>query len=169
MSIGNGKALRHRSDTRAALPLLAWAVDSNFPVLLHSARRKIGSCSFTAALIGGKTAFSSVPPLREEENRQSQLYRRLHRRQSPFPVFLLSEGRKTGNCSFTAVPIGGKVDFPVFIRSERRETGNCGYAAGTSGGNISIRFLILFFSFFCLLVGHGSGLCSTKWRVGMCQ
>ena len=39
-------------------------------------------------------------------------------------VFLHSERWKTGNCSFTAVPIGGKVDFPVFLRSERRKTGN---------------------------------------------
>ena len=46
-------------------------------------------------------------------------------------VFLHSERWKTGNCSFTAVPIGGKVDFPVFLRSERRKTGNCRYAAGT--------------------------------------
>ena len=66
---GNGKVSRLHSDTHAALPLLAWAVNSHFP------------------------------------------------------VFLLSEWRKTGNCSFTAVLIGGKVDFPVFLRSERRKPG----------------------------------------------
>ena len=80
MSIGNGKALRLHSDTHAALPLLAWAVNSHFPVFLHSESTKSGSCSFTAALTGGKTAFSSFPPLREEENWQLQLYRRSHRR-----------------------------------------------------------------------------------------
>ncbi|XXG73796.1 hypothetical protein AAC387_Pa07g2642 [Persea americana] len=53
-----------------------------------------------------------------------------------FPVFLCSEGRKTGNCSFTAAPIGRKVDFPVFLRSDRRKTGNCIFAAGTCGGNL---------------------------------
>ena len=66
---GNGKVSRLHSDTHAALPLLAWAVNSHFP------------------------------------------------------VFLLSEWRETGNCSFTAVLIGGKVDLPVFLRSERRKTG----------------------------------------------
>ncbi|XXG57669.1 hypothetical protein AAC387_Pa04g0116 [Persea americana] len=40
---------------------------------------------------------------------------------------------KAGNCRFTAALIGGKVDFPVFLRSEGRKTGNCGYAAGTYG------------------------------------
>ena len=71
--------------------------------------------------------------------------------ESHFSVFLHSERWKTGNCSFTAVPIGGKVDFPAFLRSERRKTGNCRYAAGTYGGNLSIRFFIL--SSLLLLVG----------------
>ena len=44
--------------------------------------------------------------------------------ESHFSVFLHSERWKTGNYSFTAVPIGGKVDFPGFLRSERRKTGN---------------------------------------------
>ena len=48
-----------------------------------------------------------------------------------FPVFLRSKGRKSGNCSFTASFIGGKLDFPVFLRSERRKTGNCRHATGT--------------------------------------
>ena len=104
MSIGNGKALRLHSDTDAASPLLAWAVNSHFPVFLHPESTKSGSCSFTAAPTGGKTAFST---------------------------FLRSERRKTGSCRFTAALIGGKADFPVFPRSERRKTGNCGYAAGT--------------------------------------
>ncbi|XXG73821.1 hypothetical protein AAC387_Pa07g2667 [Persea americana] len=43
---------------------------------------------------------------------------------SHFPVFLRSERRNAGNCSFTAAPIGGKVDFPAFLRSNRRKTGN---------------------------------------------
>ena len=61
-----------------------------------------------------------------------------------FPVFLRSEGRKTGICGFTAVPIGGKVDLPVFLRSERRKTGNSWYAAGTYGGYLSIWFFNIF-------------------------
>ncbi|XXG57844.1 hypothetical protein AAC387_Pa04g0288 [Persea americana] len=130
MSIGNGKALRLHSDTDAASPLSAWALSSaprggklavgplpppssavklQLPAFLRSEGRKTGSCSFTAALIGGKV---------------------------DFPVFLLSERRKAGNCTFTAALIGGKVDFPVFLRSEGRKTGNCGYAAGTYGAYI---------------------------------
>ena len=103
MLIGNGKALRLYSDTRAALPPLAWEVDPHFPVFLHYEKRKTGSCSFTAAHIRGKL---------------------------DFPIFLRSERRKTGNCSFAAARIGGKVDFPVFLRSEGRKTGNCTFAAG---------------------------------------
>ena len=61
-----------------------------------------------------------------------------------FPVFLRSEGRKTGIRSFTAVLIGGNVDFPVFLRSERRKAGNSRYAKGTYGGYLSIRFFNLF-------------------------
>ena len=61
-----------------------------------------------------------------------------------FPVFLPFERRKTGICTFTAVPIGGKVDFPLFLRSERRKTGNCTFAAGPWGRNLLIRFFILF-------------------------
>ena len=68
-----------------------------------------------------------------------------------FPVFLRSERRKAGSCSFTADLDGGKVDIPAFLRSERRKTGNCRYAAGTYGGNLSIRFFIL--SSLLLLVG----------------
>ena len=113
MLIGNGKVWGLYSDTHAALPLLAGAVNSHFPVFLHSERRKAGNCRFTAALIGGKL---------------------------DFPGFLRCERRKTGNCSVTAAPIGGKVDFPAFLSSERRKTGNCRNAAGAYGGNLSIRF-----------------------------
>ena len=61
-----------------------------------------------------------------------------------FPVFLRSEGRKTGICRFTAVLVGGNVDFPVFLRSERRKAGNSRYAKGTYAGYLSIRFFNLF-------------------------
>ena len=101
----------------AALPPLSSAVKQHFPVSLRSERRKTCSCSFTAALIGGKVAF---------------------------PVFLRSDRRKTGNCSFTAALFGGIVGFRNFLRSEWGKTGNCRYAWGTYGGNISILFLILF-------------------------
>ena len=113
MLIGNGKVMRLYSDTHAALPLLAWAVNSYFPDFLHSERRKTGNCSFTAVLTSGKMRF---------------------------PDFLHSERRKAGSCSFTAALIGGKVDFPVFLRSERRKTGNCRNIAGAYGGNLSIQF-----------------------------
>ena len=62
MLIGNGKVLRLYSDTHAALPLLAWAVNSYFPDFLHSKRRKTGNCSFTAVLAGGKPAVAALPP-----------------------------------------------------------------------------------------------------------
>ena len=101
----------------AALPPLPPAVKLHFPAFLRSERRKTGSCSFTAALIGGK---------------------------AHFPIFLRSERRKTDSCSFTATLTGGKADFPVFLRSERRKTRNCIYAAGARGGNLSIRIFALF-------------------------
>ncbi|KAJ8627875.1 hypothetical protein MRB53_021182 [Persea americana] len=113
MLFGNGNVWRLYSDTHAALPLLVGAVDSHFPILLHSERRKTGNCRFTAALIGGKL---------------------------DFPAFFRCERRKTGNSSFTAALIGGKFDFPAFLRSERRKTGNCRNAAGAYGGNLSIQF-----------------------------
>ena len=53
-----------------------------------------------------------------------------------FPVFLRSKGRKSGNCSFTAAPIGGKVDFRVFLRSERSKTGICSFTAAPIGGKV---------------------------------
>ncbi|XXG57652.1 hypothetical protein AAC387_Pa04g0099 [Persea americana] len=87
MSIGNGKALRLHSDTDAASPLPAWAVSSHFQVFLYSERRKTGSWTFTAALIVGKAAIASFPPLRGEENWQLQLYRRSHRRLSRLSSF----------------------------------------------------------------------------------
>ncbi|XXG76368.1 hypothetical protein AAC387_Pa08g0733 [Persea americana] len=129
MLIGNGKVLRLYSDTHVALPPIAWAVKSHFPIFLHCERRKTGCCSFTAALFGGKL---------------------------DFPDFLRSERRKAGNCSLTAAPICGKVDFQVFLHTERRKTGNCIYAGGACGRNLSIRFFILF-SLLLLLGGSWVG------------
>ena len=82
-----------------------------------------------------------------------------------FPVFLRSERRKTGICSFTAAPIGGKVDFPVFLRSEWRKTGNSWYAADTYGGCLSIRFFFLF-SLLLLLGGSWVGALFHKMKDG---
>ena len=79
MLIGNGKVLRLYSDTHTALPLLAWAGHSHFPVFLHYERRKTSSCSFTEAIIGSKL---------------------------DFPVFLRSKRRKTRNCSYAAGTCG---------------------------------------------------------------
>ena len=53
---------------------------------------------------------------------------------SHFKVFLRSGRRKTGNCSFTAAPIGGKLDFPAFLRSKGRKSGNCSFTASFIGG-----------------------------------
>ena len=55
---------------------------------------------------------------------------------SHFKVFLRSGRRKTGNCSFTAAPIGGKLDFPVFLRSKGRKSGNCSFTAAFIGGKL---------------------------------
>ena len=158
MSIGNGKALRLHSDTHAALPLLAWAVNSHFPVFLHPESTKSGGCSFTAAPTGGKTAFSTFLRSERRKTGSCSFTAALIGGKVDFPVFLLSERRKAGTCGFTAALIGGKADFPVFPRSERRKTGNCGYAAGTYGSNISIRFLILFFPSFARWWVMGRGL-----------
>ena len=108
MLVANGKVLWLYSYTLAALPLLAWAVNSLFPVFLHY-QRKTCNCSFTAAIIGGKM---------------------------DFPNFFCSEGRKTGICGFTAALIGSKLYFPAFLHSGRRKAGNCIYAAGTCGENL---------------------------------
>ena len=141
MSNWNGKVLRFYSDTRASLPLLARALNSHFKVFLRSGRRK------------------------------------------------------TGNSSFTAAPIRGKLDFPVFLRSGRRELEFATlpplpsaeksifrFSSALSGGKLEIADMLRihmadvfrsdffsFFPFFCFLVGHGSGLCSTKWRTDMCE
>ena len=72
----------------AALPPLAPAVKLHFPAFLRSERRKAGSCSFTAALIGGKV---------------------------DFPVFLRSEGRKNGNCGYATGTYGGNISLRFFI------------------------------------------------------
>ena len=55
---------------------------------------------------------------------------------SHFKVFLRSGRRKTGNCSFTAAPIGGKLDFPAFLRSKGRKSGNCSFTASFIGGKL---------------------------------
>ena len=171
MLVGNGKVLRLYSDTHAALPLLARAVNSHSPVLLHSEGRKTGNSSFTAARIGGKPDF---PAFLRSEGRKAGNCRFTAVRiggkvgfrdfllsegrrtgncsftaaliggNLDFPVFLRSEGRKTGNCTFTVVLIGGKVDFPAFLRPEGTKTGDCRSAAGTYGGDLTFRFLIIF-------------------------
>ena len=109
--------MRVSFDTHTVLPLLAWELNSHFPIFLHSEKRKSGDYSFTASRIGGKI---------------------------DFPVFLIPERRKAGSCTFIAVPVRGKTNFPVFLRSERRTTGNFRYASGTYGGNLSNRFFIRF-------------------------
>ena len=90
MLIGNGKVLLRYSDTHTQLPLLAWAVNSNFPAFLQCERRKAGNCSFTAALIGGKVHF---------------------------PVFLRSKRRKIGNCRYPAGTYGGNLPIRILILS----------------------------------------------------
>ena len=168
MSNWNGKVLRFYSDTRASLPLLARALNSHFKVFLRSGRRKTGNCSFTAAPIGGKL---------------------------DFPVFLSSKGRKSGNCSFTAsfnggnwtfqfssALRGGKLEFAALPPLPSAEKSIFRFSSALSGGKLEIADMLRihmadvfrsdffsFFPFFCFLVGHGSGLCSTKWRTDMCE
>ena len=55
---------------------------------------------------------------------------------SHFPVFLRSERRKTGICSFTAALIRSKLDFPIFLGSERRKTGFCSFTAAFIRGKL---------------------------------
>ena len=148
---------RSCDSTHAALPPLAWAANSDFPVFLHYERRKTGNCSFTAFLVGGKIDFPVFLRSERRKTGNCSFTAAPVGGKLDFPVFLRSERRKTGNRSFTAAPIGGKVDFPVFLRSERRKTGNCTYAAGTCVGDLSIRFFNpLFPSFACWWVmGRG--------------
>ena len=63
---------------------------------------------------------------------------------SHFPVFLRSERRKTGNCSFTVALIRGELDFPVFLRFERRKTGNCSFTAALIRGELDFPVFLRF-------------------------
>ncbi|XXG75404.1 hypothetical protein AAC387_Pa07g3916 [Persea americana] len=129
--------LRGGKVTVGALPPLSSAAEQHFLVFLRSERRKTCSCSFTAALIGGKVAF---------------------------PVFLRSDRRKTGNCSFTAALIGGIVDFCNFpaLRGGKLEIAD---TLGAHMAVIFQSYFLSFFPFFCLLEGQWSRLSSTKCRV----
>ena len=123
--IGNGKVLRGSLDTHAALPLPAWAANLHFPGFPHSERRKAGSCSFTAALIGGNPAF---------------------------PGFLRSERRKSGNFRLTAVIIGGKPASssfpPVWEEENWKFQICCGYICRRS-------FNPILYNFFPSFMGRG--------------
>ena len=87
---------------------------------------------------------------------------------SHFPFFLHCERRKTGSCSFTApssavnwifqfssAPRGGKLEIAFMLRAHVAEIFQSGFLS--------------FFPFFCLLVGLGSGLSSTKRTMDACE
>ena len=57
-------------------------------------------------------------------------------------VFHRSERRKTGICSFTAALIRGKLDFQVFLRSERGKTGICSCTAALIRGKLDFPVLL---------------------------
>ena len=176
---------------------------------------------FTAACMGGKLAFPSIPPLWEEENRQLHLYRRSHRRQScifqlssaprggklavaalpPFlsavkTIFQFSSSPTGGKLAisalpplssavksifqFSSCPRGGKLAISVLPPLSSAVKSIFQFSSALRGGKMEIadmlrvRMAVIFqcdflsfFPFFCLLVGRGSGLSSTKWRVGM--
>ena len=63
MLIGNWKVLRLYSDTHAALPPLASAVNWRFPVFLHSERRKTGNCTYAAGTCVGNLSIRFFNPL----------------------------------------------------------------------------------------------------------
>ncbi|XXG86846.1 hypothetical protein AAC387_Pa11g1677 [Persea americana] len=105
-----------------------------------------------------------------------------------FPAFLRSERRKTGNCSFPADLNSGKVDlqFSSALRGGNLETAALPLllsavklfsqlSSALRGGKLEIADMLRvhmaqifrsnflsFLPFFCLLVGHGSWLRSTK-------
>ena len=133
-SIGNGKVLRLYSDSHAVLPQLAWAVNSHFPVFLRSERRKTGICSFTAALIRGKLDF---PVLLRSEERKLEFAAL-----PPFSSAVMS------NFKFSSAPSGGKLEIADMQRVRMAVIFQSDF--------------LTFFPFFCLPVGHGSGLSSTK-------
>ncbi|KAJ8622539.1 hypothetical protein MRB53_031068 [Persea americana] len=168
-----------------ALPLLVLAVKRQFPLFLLSERRKSGICIFTADSFGGpegigscicnfsssqgggNAAFTALPLLVLAVKRQS-------------PLFLLSERRKSGICSFTADSFGGpegigscicnfsssqgggnaaftalpllvlavKRQSPLFLLSERRKSGICSFTADSFGGKPAPSAATLFFAFF---------------------
>ncbi|XXG76369.1 hypothetical protein AAC387_Pa08g0734 [Persea americana] len=111
MLIGNGKVLRLYSDTHAALPPLAWAVKSYFPVFLHCERRKTGSCSYS----GGKLDFPAF--LRSERRKAGNcsLTAAPIGGKVDFQLFLHTERRKTGNCIYAAGACGGNLSIRFFF------------------------------------------------------
>ncbi|KAJ8616889.1 hypothetical protein MRB53_013075 [Persea americana] len=50
------------------------------------------------------------------------------------PVFVLSERRKTGKSSLPPMRTAVKLQLPVLLPSERRKAGKCSFAADASGG-----------------------------------
>ncbi|KAJ8648172.1 hypothetical protein MRB53_001198 [Persea americana] len=56
----------------------------------------------------------------------------------PFPDFLLSEGSKAGNCSFTADGNGGKAAISRFPPLGQEENWKCSFTADESSGKAAI-------------------------------
>ena len=133
-SIGNGKVLRLYSDSHAVLPQLAWAVNSHFPVFNRSERRKTGICSFTSALIRGKLDFQLSSAPRGGKQEFAAL--------PPFSSAVMSI------LEFSSAPRGGKLEIADMQRVHMADIFQSDF--------------LTFFPFFCLPVGHGSGLSSTK-------
>ncbi|XXG82020.1 hypothetical protein AAC387_Pa10g0043 [Persea americana] len=168
MLIGNGKALRLYSDTRAALPPLAWEVDPHFPLFLHYKRRKTGSCSFTAALIGGKMDF---PVFLRSERRKLAIAALPPLSSAVKWIFQLSSSLRGGKLAIAALP-----PLPSAVKSIFQ------LSSALIGGKLEIEFLqrvhaakifksdsLSFFPLLFFFVVHGSGLSSTKSGMGMCE
>ena len=75
--------------------------------------------------------------------------------------FQISSSVRGGKPESAALPLlqpAVNLQFPVFLLSERRKTGNCSYTACTYGGKLKNRFFSLFFPSFALLWVTGRGL-----------
>ena len=125
----------------AALPPLAWEVDPHFPVFLHYEKRKTGSCSFTAALIGGKLIFQFSSALRGGKLAIPAL--------PPLPSAVKSIFQ------FSSALRGGKLEIAFLQRVHAAEIFQSDFLS--------------FFPLFFLFVGHRSGLSSTKSGMDTCE
>ena len=99
----------------------------------------------------------------------TQLYRRLHGRQTR--IFRFSSTMRGGKLEIAALPPFSSAVKLTFQFSSARRGGKLeiAYMMRVHMAEIFQSDFVSFLPFLCLLVGRGSGLRSTKRRMGMCE